>query len=172
MKKELLNKIENVLVVECVNDISNDFIEDTRAEDSSCFWDAFTEYADSQVDIYYYDIKQFIINNIELVEEAIDEFGWDGCGKDLHKAGQMAQFMQNERHLQEDFEPIKNRIALDYLEEALTDEQAEALNQREDLSDLINELESDLSMIDEGSCISEIAIACDKLIESINESEE
>lgn len=171
MKKELLNKIEEVLAVECTNDISNDFIEETRADDSRYFCDAFPEYADGRVDIYYYDIKQFIINNIELVEEALDEFGWDGCGKDLHKAGQMAQFLQNERQLQEDFEPIKNRIALDYLEEVLTNEQAEALNKREDLTDLINELESDLSIIDECASISDIAVACDKFIESLSEEE-
>lgn len=171
MKKELLNKIEEVLAVECTNDISNDFIEDTRADDSRYFCDAFTECADGQVDIYYYDIKQFIVNNIELVEDAINEFGWDGCGNDLHKAGQMAQFTQNERQLQEDFEAIKNRIALDYLEEILTDESAQALLSREDLNDLIDELESDLSIIDECTSISEIAVACDKFIESISEEE-
>lgn len=169
MKKELLSKIEDVLNIECANDISNDFIEDTNADDSRYFCDAFIDYADSQIDIYSYNINQFIINNIKLVEDAIDEFGWDGCGRDLHKAGQTAQFLQNERQLQEDFEPIKNRIALDYLEEVLTDEQAEALNKREDLNGLIIDLESDLATIDDCSSISEIAVACDKFIESINE---
>lgn len=60
--------------------------------------DAISEIADSNTSIYYYDIIKFISENVEEVNNTICEFGWDGCGNDLYKAGQLAEYctIQNE----------------------------------------------------------------------------
>ena len=54
--------------------------------------DAISEIADSTTSIYYCDIESFISENVDAVNDAIDEFGWEGCGSDLMKAGQMAEY--------------------------------------------------------------------------------
>ena len=63
---------------------------------SSYICDAIRERADSETSIYYSDIIKYISGHVEEVNDVIQEFGWDGCGSDLYKAGQMAEFCQIE----------------------------------------------------------------------------
>lgn len=57
------------------------------------YWDdAVSEIADNSTSIYYTDIYKFLSENVDAVEEAIDEFGWDGVGSSLVGASQMAEF--------------------------------------------------------------------------------
>ena len=79
--------------------------------------DAIMNIADNYTAIYYCDIIKFIGENVEAVNDAIDEMGWDGCGGDLYKAGQMAQFLQIERDLYEHLEDILKHYALEYYKE-------------------------------------------------------
>ena len=88
-----------------MNSISIDLVTDYSGS-GSYICDAISEAADNNVSIYYNDIENFMKDHIDLVNDAIDEFGWDGCGSDLHKAGQTAEFLYNERQLYEDFDNI------------------------------------------------------------------
>ena len=105
MMKDLERQMEEISV-----DFSNDY-----EGCSSYICDAISDYADSRVSIYYGDIEKFITGHFDAVNRAIDEFGWDGCGSDLYKAGQMAEWMENESQLYEDIEEIKKHCALEYL---------------------------------------------------------
>lgn len=62
-------------------------------DDSAYVSDAFAEIADSNTSIYYSDIIKYISEHVEAVNDAIEEMGWEGCGSDLYKAGQMAEYI-------------------------------------------------------------------------------
>lgn len=77
--------------------------------------DSISEWADNNTSIYYCDIEKFMAENIDMVNRAIDEFGWDGCGSDLHRAGQMAEFLKNEDTLYNDMGMIIEYCVCSYL---------------------------------------------------------
>lgn len=77
--------------------------------------DAISEIADNDASVYYADIIRFISENAEAVNDAIAEFGWDGCGNDLYKAGQMAECLSIERALYDDLESAVKLWAADYI---------------------------------------------------------
>lgn len=62
--------------------------------------------ADNNTSIYYYDIERFISEHVERVNDTISEFGWDGCGKDLYKAGQLAEYCWIQEEIYRDIEDI------------------------------------------------------------------
>ena len=66
--------------------------------------DAISEIADNNTSIYYSDIVRYISYNVEKVNDAIEEMGWDGCGSDLYKAGQMAEFLDIERQIYDELD--------------------------------------------------------------------
>lgn len=94
--------------------------------------DAIHEWADTSVDIYYYDIDKYLAENVEKVQDAIDEFGWDGVGGDLRKAAQMAQFLDIENDLWCQEEEIWKQIAFEYLENKHQEVPAELIQAIED----------------------------------------
>lgn len=111
MKKNVRTEsiIENIGLgdyAECLNDYRN----------SDCYLsDAISQIADNNTSIYYSDIINFIAENVEEVNEAIQEFGWDGCGKDLYKAGQMAEYLQIMRDIYDHLEDAILLMACDYI---------------------------------------------------------
>lgn len=68
--------------------------------------DIFSEIADGNTSIYYGDISRYIANHVDEVNDTISEFGWEGCGSDLYKAGQMAEYTSIERDLEEHIDDI------------------------------------------------------------------
>ena len=62
-----------------------DWLED----DSS---DMVSELSDSKVDIYYYDLRKWSVDNYNYIEDAIAEFGVDEKNPDYHKMIQMGQY--------------------------------------------------------------------------------
>ena len=104
-----------------------EFMNDYRTSDNY-FCDVVSEIADANTSIYYSDIIAFISENVEAVNDAIKEFGWDGCGSDLYKAGQMAEYLQIENDLLSRLEDCCLLLACDYLRYDLdTDEIPEEL---------------------------------------------
>ena len=77
--------------------------------------DIFQEIADGETSIYYSDIIKYIADNVEAVNDAIQEFGWDGCGADLYKAGQMAEYLAIERDLYNNEDEVKQLYAANYI---------------------------------------------------------
>ena len=132
---ELYNEHHNNL-----SDYARDFLGDyADIESSSYICDAISNFADNNTSIYYFDIKNFIANHIDEVTDAIEEFGWDGCGSDLYKAGQMAEYLTIERDIYNNLEDIVICAACKYLIDndiSLRDEQLEQL--QEELSDIDN----------------------------------
>lgn len=89
-----------------MNSNAIDFTDNYYDCGSRYLCDDISEFADSRTSVYYNDIIKFISENVEAVNEAIEEFGWEGCGGDLYKAGQMAEFMQIQNEINEDFENV------------------------------------------------------------------
>lgn len=87
---DLIHEIKNGLGDDAPTDISNicDYSE------TAYISDIFAEWADGETSIYYNDIIKYISEHVEAVNDAIEEFGWDGCGSDLYKAGQMAEYLE------------------------------------------------------------------------------
>lgn len=104
--KKLYNKLESS--IDCLTDYDNGYI---------C--DIISKIADSQVNIYYSDLREWANGHFEEISETISEFGWDGCGEDLYKAVQIAQFRESENEMYfELLEGLEN-FALSYLEHGL-----------------------------------------------------
>ena len=137
-----------------LSDYARDFLGDyTDITSSEYICDAISNFADNNTSIYTCDIINFISNNVEEVNEAIEEFGWDGCGSDLYKAGQMAEYLTIERELYSNLDDIIICAACQYLIDndiSLSDEQLEQLkeylsyidnnNRFNDILDIINDI--------------------------------
>lgn len=150
-----IEKYRNLLPGYC-----EDFINDNAPEYGGYICDRVTEFSDNNTSIYYFDIKQFIINNLDAVEDAINELGWDGCGGDLYKAGQMGEFLTIEREIYDNLEDVIKFITLDFID-SNDDANEDAERIWEELSDetrrdlLRNALE-EIEAIDHNSTLDEI----------------
>lgn len=91
--------------IDCLNDYDQGYI---------C--DIISNIADDNVSIYYSDIIKFISDNVEEVNDAIEEFGWEGCGGDLYKAGQMAECRKSEGEMYNELEEGLLNVALSYIQ--------------------------------------------------------
>lgn len=143
--KNLYNKLESSIA--CLTDYNSGYI---------C--DIISEIADNQVNIYYYQLEKWANGHFEEIAEIISEFGWDGCGKDLYKAVQMAQHRENENEMcSELLEGLEN-FALSYLQynleiQEITEESWEEIqkflsdiydsNRLEEVTDFLDEMFSD-----------------------------
>ena len=96
--------------------------------------DMISEIADNYTSIYYSDIIKFISENVKAVNDAIEEFGWDGCGGDLYKAGQMAEYSQLQKEMWENQLDGLKLCAYEYLQRDL-----DYVGIPEELNDLIEE---------------------------------
>lgn len=65
------------------------------------------ELVDGMIDIYYYDIRKWAVDNWEYVEEAISEGLTDGC-EDYHKLIQMGQYVYYRNQANDVIEEIYN----------------------------------------------------------------
>lgn len=96
--------------------------------------DIVSEIADGNTSLYYSDIINYISNNVEQVNETIEEFGWDGCGADLYKAGQMAEFCEIERKIYDELDEAMLNFCYDYILydlkiKEITEEENEKINE-------------------------------------------
>lgn len=99
-----------------MNDYSVDFCQDyMQPFSTSYFCDAVSEFADGRTSIYYSDIAKYMSENIEHVNDTISEFGWEGCGSDLYKAGQLAEYTDIQNQLYSDEDNIILLAAADFL---------------------------------------------------------
>lgn len=130
MKKHNMVKVDSLVSNINLGDYA-DRLNDYRGSDSY-ICDIIAEIADSATSIYYSDIIKFISENVEAVNDAINEFGWDGCGGDLYKAGQMAEYQMIERDIYDHLPDALRVLACDYLRydldiEEIPEELAEAI---------------------------------------------
>lgn len=115
--------------------------------------DMISEIADSYTSVYHSDIFDFMKNNLEWVEEAIQEFGWEGCESSLVKAGQLGEYLYNENQMYNHLESGLLNWALEELIErfeddvpdsvldSVVDEICENCNNYDDLEEIIDMIE-------------------------------
>ena len=111
-------------IKEGLNDISLDFISDYEdITNNQYICDAFTEYADSNINVYSYNQREFYNNNVDLCERALLEDGYDiaemmknGANLDdiICKAGVCGWYRQNYDELSEDESEIIKALAIQY----------------------------------------------------------
>ena len=161
MTKERLEGIKEELE-EGLNSLSLDFLGDYDLTSSSYLSDAFSEYADGAISIYYSDQRAYYYDHTEECDQALTELysgsdlaemikreGLDGL---ICHAGVCGAYNANYAELSEDEENIKKLLVIRWLlkndiftlEESelaeLLDEAADYNNDRiSDLLDLVNE---------------------------------
>jgi hypothetical protein len=155
---------------------SQDFITDSDADSSQYICDAIMDFADGRTSIYYSSIMEFIKDNPDAVNDAINEYGWDGCGRDIYKAGQLAEFSSIEQEIYDELEDVIKYITLDFIDS--TDEandDAENIWQtltEEQKNELLTAFIDDLEMIDNNSRFDDITDLYNDFVQSILDTEE
>lgn len=115
--------------------------------------DVITEISDNNIDIYYYDLFEWCKTNFDYVNDWIAECGSSG---DIIKDIQGGQYKQISDELYENLEEMLLLFAYDYLftnEIILNDEQLE-------------ELESDIAIMDNNNRLEEIIDLINETLES------
>ncbi len=108
IKDYLENKKEELK--EVMNPISKDFAFDFECSDSNSYInDCFTEYADSQVDIYTNDLLEWVKGNYSYIEDYVKEFGQPEKFDFIHLI-QCGQFYEHYQNLYRDEDEIKALI--------------------------------------------------------------
>lgn len=172
MKKELKEKIEERKenLKKRMNDLSVDFCADYSLYSEEYITDLFCEYADGRVDIYTRDLLEWFVENYDVVEEAIDEYGEpakDSNGRvDILRTIQQGQFLQNERLLFEDEKEIVELLILNHL--LNNEEEIEKEIDEKVIDELIEEAEIE---IDSNSRIDELKDVVDNFIKKENDDE-
>ena len=123
-----------------LNDISKDFASDYNINTSNFLCDMFTEYADSQVDLYNYDLVEWFKDNYEYVEQAVAEFGVDERNFDIFRLLQSGQYLQNYELLSQDGKEIVELMVVNYLLE--NEEEIERELEESELDEMFDEIES------------------------------
>lgn len=130
------------------------FIDCLNDYDSGYICEIISEIADSNTSIYYSDIIKFISDNVEEVNDTIEEFGWNGCGSDLYKAGQMAEYRKNENDMYNELEEGLFNVALSHIQytmeaEEISDEQLDEIETLCSDTDNNDRLEDFLERVEE-----------------------
>jgi hypothetical protein len=161
---------------ENLNGYSQDFITDSDADSSQYICDAIMGFADSRTSIYYSSIMEFIKDNPDAVNDAINEFGWDGCGRDIYKAGQMAEYMSIEQEIYNELNDIIKYITLDFIDSTdEADDDADKIWQtltEKQKGELLTTFIDDLEMIDNNSRLDEVSDLYNDFITAILDAEE
>jgi len=100
-KQELRNKLDLGDYGEEIDGYAS-----TRYIASGYICDIFSEIADSNTSTYYDSIAKYIGTHIDEVNDTINELGWEGCGSDLYKAGQTAEYTSIQEDLEEHIDDI------------------------------------------------------------------
>lgn len=120
MYDEIIEKLETNLSFTHGTDITN--------YDSGYICDIFSEIADSNIDIYTYDLFEWGKNNFDSIDEATKEFG---NPNDIIKQIQQGQYYAFEQELYENKNDVMKYFAYNYLKDneiVITDEQEEMLD--------------------------------------------
>ena len=110
-----IEELENQL-----NERGRDFYNDYDITTINYLSNAFHEYADSNVSIYYYDIEEYYKNHIQESSDALKEFGYnlsdfEDLDEAMHKGAQLAEYNEIYNEVAEN-EDIFNEI-IEKLEE-------------------------------------------------------
>lgn len=147
-----INKYEVIKEIKAsMSDNAIDFTDEYFGYSGNAYIsDLFHEFADNHTSIYYYDIIKYISEHVEDVSRTIDEFGWDGCGADLYKAGQTAQFQEIFMELESDRDNIITLYVLYMLPDEMPSDMWEYIESEIDVNaDRLPEADEIQALIDE-----------------------
>jgi hypothetical protein len=164
---EILTAVNERLTEEPQTDDGADFVAEYSASDSAYICDAFSEFADGRTSIYNSDIKKFMCENPDAVEDALNEFGFDGCGNDFYKLGQTAEYLQIERALYNDMVGIIQALAREYLENVILEQDYNG----DKLADALEELADALENIDNNNRLDDIADAVNDFLKALTDED-
>lgn len=126
-----------------MNDLSVDFASDYDLNTSSCLCDLFTEYADSQVSIYYSDLIKWLSGDgDEFVERYVAEFGIDEKNFNFWDIVRGGQFLDFQERLFGDDKEIIELMVVNYL--LNNEEEIERELEESELEEMIDEIVDDL----------------------------
>lgn len=116
--EELKNEINDLY--EQLNERGQEFYNDYDITSIRYLSDAFHEYADSNVSIYYSDIEEYYKNHIQESSDALQEYGYnlsdfEDLEEAMHKGSQLAEYSEIYNEVAEN-EDIFNEI-IEKLEE-------------------------------------------------------
>jgi hypothetical protein len=143
-KKELFEKLEERKeeIKRSINDISIDFASDYDLKSSSYLCDLFNDYADSQVDIYYRDLVEWLFDGVDYVERYVAEFGIDEKNFDLWDIIRGGQFLYFQEKLFANERKIIELMAINYL--LNNEEEIERELKESELEEMFDEIIDDL----------------------------
>lgn len=96
--------------------------------DSGYICDVISEIADSNVHIYYHDIREWAVDNYEWVEEAVNEGLVDTRDFDYHKAIQCGQYLYIQEDIYRHLEDCVRLAVLTGIDaDEITEEQLDAI---------------------------------------------
>lgn len=119
------NKLLKLSDIDFKTDFLHDYAEHIEFKDLSELYqyldgndhnyiqDQISESADSSVDIYYYDLRKWAVDNYQYIEEAIDEMGAP-VPFDFHKAIQYGQYKYYSEAIYEDVNKFKKYLENNY----------------------------------------------------------
>ena len=70
----------------------DDLISFLDDEDGNYISDTLSELSDSKIDCYYYNLRQWAVDNYHYIEDAISEFGVNTDKPDFHQLIQQGQY--------------------------------------------------------------------------------
>lgn len=112
-KEEIMKEIEEL--ESQLNERGQDFYNDYDIKSIEYLSDAFSEFADGRVSIYYSDIEEYYKNHIQESSDALKEFGYNlsdfsDLDEAMHKGAQLAEYNEIYSEVAENeeiFEQIK-----------------------------------------------------------------
>lgn len=111
-------------IEEGLSDYSLDFVDNYSLDSDGYVSDAISEFADSNTSIYYADQRKFYLNNADLCDNALIEFGYDlndmiKQGEHLDdlicKAGAVGEFYKIETNINNELEDILKLLLINYI---------------------------------------------------------
>ena len=119
-----------------LNPVTSDFLSDANQYDEDDYIDdRMTDYASESIHVYNCDLYKSITDHPDYAERALDEFGWEGCGKSLSGVGEMTEYLLYLDHLIEDRKGIVISLILDKLEERGIKEVSKDFNEEVETDD-------------------------------------
>lgn len=124
-KNEIIEQLENEIesLKGGLNNISVEFYHDKKnyLNESSYIGDAISEFADSNIDIYTYNLFDWAKTNYNYIEQGVAEFGIDEKNFDFIKLIQQGQYLQLTQDLYNDIDEIIKMLAFYEMIEQLND---------------------------------------------------
>ena len=149
-----------------------DFCDDYRGSTDD-FDSAFDDFIDAHIDIYYHDIIEYLSDYTDEVNAIIDEFGWEGVGRDIYQAAQMAQGEEIRSELCGNISQIIYKLTQYYLEDDDGDDEISVAWSKLDTAtqdDLADDFIDAIDRLDESDSIEDIYDAFEDYQNAIEEA--